>query len=164
MCYIMTWVLYWDQVTCQICVLSHAASCSFCPPPPLSLFPSPCHIFTHHPPHFSQYGPAQSVGTNPYRTIVIANVMCHVLRERKSREKRRFLFGSCCRKVISVVMYYCFGNIRFLTHKPQLLGGGSDSEAEEKTKRWDGETHPGTLGRFLTVQVLCHLGQKKTSH
>lgn len=66
-------------------------------------------------------------------------------------------------------MYSCFGNIGFLTEadNPQLLGGGdreADNWQDNKMVGWDEVTYPGTLGRFLTVQVLRHLGQRETSH
>lgn len=94
-------------------------------------------------------------------------------RERSSKENRHFLPGSWCRKVISVVMYSCFGNIRFLTEwQTTIIRTDETTEKlvkrEGKTMRrrlsWDKVTYPGTLGRFLTVQVLCHLGHKEKSH
>ncbi len=70
-------------------------------------------------------------------------------------------------------MYSCFGNIRFLTER-QTNHNYKEVEmtAHEKRERdnkirlvgLDEVTYPGTLGRFLTVQVLCHLGQEEKSH
>ena len=98
------------------------ALCIHSPFSPFSLFLSPLYTFAHIPSPlpFSQYGPAQTVGSNPYGTMTTANVMCHILREKEgeaAKEKRRFLPGSWCRKVISVVMYSCFGDIRFLSER-----------------------------------------------
>lgn len=45
-------------------------------------------------------------------------------RERAPKVKRHFLPGSWCRKVISVVMYSCLGNIRFCTEKLMTKEGG----------------------------------------
>lgn len=99
---------------------------------PFSLSIPTVHFSTHPHPPFSQYGPAQTVGSNPYGTMVTANIMCRISKERESERcskvKRHFLPGSWCRKVISVVMYSCLGNIRFLTERQT----NHDREEEEE--------------------------------
>lgn len=63
------------------------------------------------PPPFSQYGPAQTVGSNPYGTVVIANVLCCILGERgreKQQREKTLSSSSWCRKVDSIVMYFLF--------------------------------------------------------
>lgn len=115
----------------EACVLC-AAFYSFSIFSLLSLYPH-CTLFHTSPPPFSQYGPAQTVGSNPYGTMVTANIMRRISKERErercSKVKRHFLPGSWCRKVISVVMYSCLGNIRFLTERQT----NHDREEEEAT-------------------------------
>lgn len=58
-----------------------------------------------------------------------ANVMCDILRKRKSSEERiHFLSDSFQGRVISVVMYSCFGISRFLKEADKLQ--------EEATEKW----------------------------
>lgn len=70
-------------------------------------------------------------------------------------------------------MYSCFGNIRFLTERQadhnykEVEMAGDEKRGRDNEMRLvdlDEVTYPGTLGRFLTVQVLCHLGQEEKSH
>lgn len=111
-----------DRVVSKLCDWTHCgAPCVYS----FSIFtpflPPPLYTSTHFPhPPFSQYGPAQTVGSNPYGTMVTANVMCDILRERERiTAKRKDTFSPVVgvEKVISVVMYSCFGNIRFLAER-----------------------------------------------
>lgn len=74
----------------------------------LSLSVLTVHFSTNPHPPSSQYGPAQTVGSNPYGTMVTANVMCHIFKEpERETVKTHFLPCGWCSKVISVVMYCC---------------------------------------------------------
>lgn len=86
-CYIKT--LTWLIGTWEPCVLD---------PTSHSILPrySPLHSFLHKsppPPPFPQNGPAQTVGSNPYGTMLTANGNVWHLEKEKSREEKRYTFS-----------------------------------------------------------------------
>lgn len=99
----------------------------FSPPRFLSL----PHSFSHiYPPHHHQIFTVwtctdcgqQSIWDNGDCQFNVSRL--ERWRERAPKVKRHFLPGSWCRKVISVVMYSCLGNIRFRTEKLMTKEGG----------------------------------------